>query len=145
MVCEVITALKSSPYIISNFKKGKVLFCLKIQVKYFLKTVTRKLFGNYLCIKNILKKGIKLFKIISALEAISFIVLLCVAMPLKYIWDMPQLVQIVGMAHGVLFILYIVFTIHAWQVLQWSFKKLSVAIVCSVVPFGPFYVERNYL
>ncbi|MEZ7917439.1 MAG: DUF3817 domain-containing protein, partial [Patiriisocius sp.] len=39
-----------------------------------------------------MNKGIKVFKIISSLEAISFIVLLCIAMPLKYIWDMPQLV-----------------------------------------------------
>jgi len=43
-----------------------------------------------------LKKGIKVFKIISSLEAISFIVLLFIAMPLKYIWDMPQLVKVVG-------------------------------------------------
>jgi len=92
-----------------------------------------------------LRKGIKVFKIISSLEAISFIVLLGIAMPLKYIWDMPQLVQVVGMAHGVLFMLYIVFAIYAWHELEWSIKKLSIAIVCSVVPFGPFYVERNYL
>ena len=43
----------------------------------------------------------KSFKIISALEAISFLVLLGIAMPLKYIWDMPEMVRIVGMAHGV--------------------------------------------
>ena len=92
-----------------------------------------------------MKKGIKVFKIISSLEAISFIVLLFIAMPVKYIWDTPQLVQIVGMAHGVLFILYIAFAVYAWRVLHWSVKKLFIAIICSVVPFGPFYVERNYL
>lgn len=92
-----------------------------------------------------MKKGIKVFKIISSLEAVSFIVLLCVAMPLKYIWDMPLMVQVVGMAHGVLFMLYIVFAMYAWRVLQWSVKKLMIAIICSVVPFGPFYVERNFL
>ena len=62
------------------------------------------------------------------MEAVSFIVLLCVAMPLKYIWDMPQLVQVVGMAHGVLFILYIVFAIYAWQVLHWEFQKTLVLL-----------------
>ncbi|MDC1373245.1 DUF3817 domain-containing protein [Flavobacteriaceae bacterium] len=50
-----------------------------------------------------------------------------------------------GMAHGVLFILYIAFAIYAWRVFHWSVKKLFIAIICSVVPFGPFYVERNYL
>lgn len=92
-----------------------------------------------------MKKGVKVFKIISSLEAISFIVLLCIAMPLKYIWDMPQLVQIVGMAHGVLFLLYIAFAVYVSQLLHWSVKKLFIAVLCSVVPFGPFYVERNYL
>ena len=55
------------------------------------------------------------------------------------------MVQVVGMAHGVLFMLYIVFAMYAWRVLQWSVKKLMIAIICSVVPFGPFYVERNFL
>ena len=126
-------------------KKERYYFVRKYRLNIFLKRTLRSYLAIIFAQKNILKKGIKLFKIISFLEAVSFIVLLCVAMPLKYIWDMPQLVQVVGMAHGVLFILYIVFAIYAWQVLHWSFKKLSIAIVCSVVPFGPFYVERNYL
>lgn len=125
-------------------KKERYYFVRKYRLNIFLKQTLRSYLAIIFAQKNILKKGIKLFKIISFLEAVSFIVLLCVAMPLKYIWDMPQLVQVVGMAHGVLFILYIVFAIYAWQVLHWSFKKLSIAIVCSVVPFGPFYVERNY-
>ena len=126
-------------------KKERYYFVRKYRLNIFLKRTLRSYLAIIFAQKSILKKGIKLFEIISFLEAVSFIVLLCVAMPLKYIWDMPQLVQVVGMAHGVLFILYIVFAIYAWQVLHWSFKKLSIAILCSVVPFGPFYVERNYL
>lgn len=126
-------------------KKERYYFVRKYRLNIFLKQTLRSYLAIIFAQKSILKKGIQLFKIISFLEAVSFIVLLCVAMPLKYIWDMPQLVQVVGMAHGVLFILYIVFAIYAWQVLHWSFKKLSIAILCSVVPFGPFYVERNYL
>jgi integral membrane protein len=91
------------------------------------------------------KKSITLFKIISSLEAISFLVLLGIAMPLKYIWESPQMVQVVGMAHGVLFLLYIAGAVYISQQLNWSVKKLAVAILCSVIPFGPFYVERNYL
>ena len=55
--------------------------------------------------------SVKNFKIISTLEAISFLLLLAIAMPLKYIWDMPQMVQVVGMAHGILFMLYL---LGAW-------------------------------
>lgn len=94
---------------------------------------------------SILKKTIKVFKIISTLEAVSFLILLGIAMPLKYIWELPQLVQVVGMAHGVLFLLYIAFAVYVSQLLNWSVKKLFIAVLCSVVPFGPFYVERNYL
>jgi integral membrane protein len=92
-----------------------------------------------------LEKVIKVFKVISSLEAISFLVLLGIAMPLKYVWELPQMVQVVGMAHGVLFLLYIAFAVYVSQLLNWSVKKLFIAVLCSVIPFGPFYVERNYL
>ncbi len=87
----------------------------------------------------------KSFKIISALEAISFLVLLGIAMPLKYIWDMPQMVKIVGMAHGILFILYIIGAYFMKEKLKWSWGTLAIVMLCSVLPFGPFYAERKYL
>ena len=66
-------------------------------------------------------------------------------MPLKYIWGLPQMVQTVGMAHGVLFLLYIAGAVYIYKKLGWTPKQLAIAVFCSVVPFGPFYVERNYL
>jgi integral membrane protein len=92
-----------------------------------------------------LEKSVKTFKIISTLEAISFLLLLGIAMPLKYIWDLPQMVQTVGMAHGVLFLLYIAGAVYISQKLNWTIKQLAVAVFCSILPFGPFYIERNYL
>ncbi|MCW9038435.1 DUF3817 domain-containing protein [Altibacter sp.] len=89
--------------------------------------------------------SVKAFKIISTLEAISFLVLLGIAMPLKYIWDLPQMVQIVGMAHGVLFILYLIGAYFMYEKLQWSVRTLLIVMGCSVIPFGPFYVEKKYL
>jgi len=89
--------------------------------------------------------SIRNFKIISLLEALSFLLLLGIAMPLKYIWDIPQMVQVVGMAHGILFMMYIW---GAWMMkekLEWSWQQFIVAGVCAVLPFGPFYVERKYL
>lgn len=100
----------------------------------------------YLCAKiYILELSIRSFKIISTLEAISFLVLLGIAMPLKYIWDLPQMVQVVGMAHGVLFVLYIIGAFYIYNKLKWKPATLAIVIFCSVIPFGPFYVEKKYL
>lgn len=88
---------------------------------------------------------IKAFRIISTLEAISFLVLLGIAMPLKYVWNMPQMVKTVGSLHGFLFVVYVLGAIYMWRKLEWSFKTLLIVIVCSVLPFGPFYVEKKYL
>lgn len=87
----------------------------------------------------------KVFKIVSTLEAISYLLLLGIAMPLKYIWDMPQMVEIVGMAHGVLFVLYIAGAIIMWKILKWNFKTVCIVMLCSMLPFGPFYAEKKYL
>jgi integral membrane protein len=92
-----------------------------------------------------LKKIIKVFRIISTLEAISFLVLLGIAMPLKYIWEQPKMVEIVGMAHGVLFLLYIAGAVYVSQLLNWSTKTLAIVVLCSILPFGPFYAERKFL
>ncbi len=89
--------------------------------------------------------SVRAFKIISTLEAISFLVLLGIAMPLKYIWDLPQMVRVVGMAHGILFIAYLVGAYFMKEKLQWNWKTLMIVAVCSVLPFGPFYAEKKYL
>nr|WP_170134765.1 DUF3817 domain-containing protein [Marinirhabdus gelatinilytica] len=89
--------------------------------------------------------SVKTFKIVSTLEAISFLVLLGIAMPLKYIWDMPQMVRVVGMAHGILFIAYIIGAYLMKEKLNWSWGTLAIVMLCSVLPFGPFYAEKKYL
>lgn len=91
------------------------------------------------------EKSVKLFKIVSTLEAISFLVLLLIAMPLKYIWEMPEMVRIVGMAHGILFVLYVFGAYSMYELLNWSLKQFFTVVICSVLPLGPFYVERKYL
>ena len=92
-----------------------------------------------------LEKQKTVFKYVSILEGLSFILLLFIAMPLKYIWEMPQMVQQVGMAHGVLFIAYVMGAIWLFKPLNWNFKELLIILGCSLVPFGPFYVEKKYL
>ena len=88
---------------------------------------------------------LKTFRVISLLEALSFVILLLVAMPIKYILGNPELVRIVGMAHGILFVLYIIGALLFKKKLNWSNQILVVIILCSIIPLGPLYVDRKYL
>jgi integral membrane protein len=89
--------------------------------------------------------SIRIFRWVSVLEAISFLLLLFIAMPLKYIWDMPEYVRVVGMAHGILFILYLFGAYWMYEKLDWSLKVLFIVFLSSILPFGPFVVEKKYL
>ena len=55
------------------------------------------------------------------------------------------MVKIVGMGHGVLFVLYVIGAYFMYEKLNWSFKILAISILCSILPFGPFYVEKKFL
>lgn len=79
------------------------------------------------------------------IEGISFIVLLAIAMPLKYLAGRPEMVSIVGMAHGILFVLYIFLTFLAKLQYPWSWKKVLLLWVASIVPFGTFYADYKIL
>lgn len=92
-----------------------------------------------------LEKQIVAFRWVSILEGISFLLLLFLAMPLKYFFDLPQMVQIIGMAHGILFIAYVLGAIWMYKPLNWRTRTFIIVIACSIVPFGPFYVENKYL
>jgi integral membrane protein len=85
---------------------------------------------------------IKNLRLIGIAEGISFFVLLLIAMPLKYYWGFPLAVKVVGWAHGLLFILYIVAVVAAIPVLHWSFIRISFALLASVVPGGPFVLDK---
>ncbi len=86
----------------------------------------------------------RFFKIIATLEGVSLLVLLFIAMPLKYIWDMPEAVRMVGMAHGLLFIGYIILAIMLKIEDNWPWKKFLIICAASVIPFGTFYIENKY-
>jgi integral membrane protein len=87
----------------------------------------------------------RIFKIIAPLEGISLLLLLFVAMPLKYMFDLPIFVRIIGMIHGLLFIVYIFLAIMLKVEENWSISKLGKICLASIVPFGTFYVDKKYL
>lgn len=85
------------------------------------------------------------FRIVSFLEGLSYLLLLFVAVPIKYFQGDASYVKMLGMPHGILFILYIVLAILIKKEMNWSNKTLGIVLLCSVLPFGTFYVDKKYL
>lgn len=76
-------------------------------------------------------------------EGVSFLVLLGIAMPLKYAAGFPLAVRIVGMAHGILFLVYGILVVALVQRGDWNLRRAAEAMVLSVVPFGTFWLDRR--
>jgi len=85
------------------------------------------------------------FRVISLLEGLSFILLLFIATPIKYFGDNDSYVKMLGMPHGILFLIYIVFVIMLKYELKWKSKTFWIILGASLVPFGTFYVDKKYL
>lgn len=85
----------------------------------------------------------KRFKWISLLEGLSFLILLGIAMPIKYVFDFPLAVTYVGWVHGLLFIIYIYAVFPTARSLKWEFRRTFFALFASILPFGPFIFDRN--
>ncbi len=85
------------------------------------------------------------FLMICRWEGWSFLCLLFIAMPLKYVAGMPIFVRYVGAIHGILAIAYVVFAIRAARSQNWSLKDFIFVLIASVVPFGTFQIEKYLL
>lgn len=90
-----------------------------------------------------MRSMLKPLRLTGIIEGISFIALLFLAMPLKYMAGMDMAVTIVGAAHGGLFTIYIALVLVVWVQRRWSFLRALVAMVVSVIPFGPFVFEKS--
>jgi integral membrane protein len=88
---------------------------------------------------------IKTFKTTALFEGISLLLLLFFAMPMKYFFDQPIFVRVIGMAHGLLFIGYVLLAIMLKIEAKWDNKKFFIICLASVIPFGTFYIEKKYL
>jgi integral membrane protein len=85
------------------------------------------------------------FRVISFLEGVSYLLLLFIASPIKYFQGDTSYVKILGMPHGILFMLYIVLAIVLQKQMKWNLKTLGIVMVASILPFGTFYVDKKYL
>lgn len=86
-----------------------------------------------------------IFRIVAFLEGVSYVLLLFVATPVKYLANDPQYVKILGMPHGLLFIAYIVLAFTLRRDYNWDNKSFKSILLASIIPFGTFYIDRKYL
>jgi integral membrane protein len=78
-------------------------------------------------------------------EGISYLLLLGIAMPIKYMLGIPEVVKYVGWAHGVLFVLYMVALLQVTLVHRWPVLKVAAGVLASLLPFGPFVLDKKLL
>ena len=82
-----------------------------------------------------------MLRTVGMIEGISFLILLCIAMPLKWIYGQPEMVRYVGSIHGVLTIVYVYLLIKVTAQLKWSLKTAALAFIASLLPLGMLYAE----
>jgi integral membrane protein len=88
-------------------------------------------------------KSINRFRYIALAEGISYLILLGIAMPLKYFAEMPKAVSYIGMLHGLLFVAFIMSSFDVMGQMKKSFLWLMKAFLASIIPFGTFWLDRN--
>ena len=92
-------------------------------------------------VKEFINSALGRLRIVAFLEGCSYL-LLGVTMILKYKYAMPQPNYIVGLAHGLLFVLYVVLLIQVSFLHKWSIVKMFWAFMASLIPFGTFYADK---
>ena len=90
-------------------------------------------------------KLLPVFRIIALLEGISYILLLFIATPIKYLYEDPQYVKLLGMPHGVLFMAYVVMAVLISSDMKWTTRTFWIVLIASILPFGTFYIDYKYL
>lgn len=90
------------------------------------------------------KKLITWFRRVAIAEGISFLVLLLIAMPLKYFAGLPEAVKIVGWVHGVLFVAFLALAYEVKTVVNENFTWLIKAFIASLLPFGTFVFDKQF-
>jgi len=85
------------------------------------------------------------FRIIALLEGVSYILLMTVGLYFKYQLGDPTYVNLLGMPHGLLFVAYLILAFLIRDNENWNKTEFFIVLVCSVLPFGTFYVDKKYL
>lgn len=94
---------------------------------------------------DFIKTSLGRFRIIAFTEGVSYLILLFIAMPLKYVWGQPAAVKNFGSIHGLLFVIYILYVFICKIEYGWTLKKTLILLGISIIPFGNFYADKHYL
>lgn len=86
---------------------------------------------------------LRIFQQIALWEAISTVILFFVAMPLKYLADIPEAVRIAGSIHGFLVVLFVVLLVMCWNEYKWSIGRVIKYFLLSLIPIVSFWIERD--
>ncbi|WP_019121447.1 DUF3817 domain-containing protein [Brevibacillus massiliensis] len=90
-----------------------------------------------------LKTSLGRLRLIGYIEGVSFLLLLGIAMPLKYMAGFPEPVKIIGWLHGIFFVLYLLAVIQTTIAHRWSILRVLGAFLASIIPFGPFILDAR--
>ncbi len=91
------------------------------------------------------KTTIGRLRIIGFLEGISLLVLVLIAVPMKYFFDNPSGSSLVGPVHGMLFLLFIANAIYVGKIRRWKYSTIFKVLLSSIIPFGTFYIDHILL
>jgi integral membrane protein len=89
------------------------------------------------------EKPLKRFRFIGLLEGSSLLILLFLAMPLKYFFGFPEAVRVVGSIHGFLFVSYCLFIAYMTFIVRWPFLYSVIAVIVAFIPFGNILFDRK--
>ncbi len=92
---------------------------------------------------SLLSTPVGRLRLIAMTEGVSFLLLLFIAMPLKYLAGMPLAVKYTGWAHGVLFVAFGLALLDVMVNVNWPLRRSAMVFIASLVPFGPFLIDRR--
>lgn len=90
-----------------------------------------------------MEKWIYRLRMAGLVEGVSFILLMGIAMPLKYIWGQPLLVTLLGWVHGLLFMVFCLFLLIVTALRPWPLTRAALVFVAALLPFGPFLIDGS--
>lgn len=89
------------------------------------------------------KLALNAYRVMAYVTGIGLVILVCIAMPLKYLADIRQPVAIVGAMHGFFYMGYVVCTLVLAERCRWSPLRAVLVALAGTIPFLSFYAERR--
>jgi integral membrane protein len=83
-------------------------------------------------------------RLVGKIEGVSYLLLLGIAMPLKYYAGIPEAVKLVGWLHGALFVAFCLSLMQVWTEHGWPWSRCAMVFIASLVPFGPFLIDGRF-